>query len=73
MDTPPLTCFKRLQSRNQVGDEAVTLEYLELLDKNYKEVYHQMKANKDYYHLNYKSDYSIEQLLKALNRQVKCR
>ena len=32
-----------------------------------------MKANKDYYHLNYKSDYSIEQLLKALDRQVKCR
>ena len=73
MSTPVTTCFQRLQTRNQVGDHAVSLEYLKLLDKNYKQVYDQMKINKHYNCLYYNSveahknpDFYIDKLLNSL-------
>ena len=49
------TCFQRLQTRNQVGDHGVSLEYLKLLDKNYNEVYTQMEVNENYRCIYYNS------------------
>ena len=73
MSTPVTTCFQRLKTRNQVGDQAVSLEYLKLLDKNYKQVYDQMKINKHYNCLYYNSveahkkpDFYIDKLLNSL-------
>jgi deoxyadenosine/deoxycytidine kinase len=36
IDTPPQVCFDRLESRRQVGDNAITLDYIKKIDRYYK-------------------------------------
>jgi deoxyadenosine/deoxycytidine kinase len=36
INTPPQMCFDRLESRRQVGDNAITLEYIKKIDRYYK-------------------------------------
>ena len=48
MNASASTCFNRLQSRKQVGDGGITLNYLELLDKNYMGIYEQVSKNPFY-------------------------
>jgi deoxyadenosine/deoxycytidine kinase len=36
IDTPPNICFDRLESRRQVGDNAITLDYIKKIDRYYK-------------------------------------
>jgi deoxyadenosine/deoxycytidine kinase len=36
IDTPPQICFDRLESRKQVGDNAITLDYIKKIDRYYK-------------------------------------
>ena len=48
MNASASTCFNRLQSRKQVGDEGVSLNYLKLLDKNYMGIYAQVSKNPFY-------------------------
>lgn len=48
MNASASTCFNRLQSRKQVGDEGISLDYLKLLDKNYTGIYAQVSKNPFY-------------------------
>jgi deoxyadenosine/deoxycytidine kinase len=36
INTPPQMCFDRLETRRQVGDNAITLEYIKKIDRYYK-------------------------------------
>lgn len=36
IDTPPKTCFDRLESRKQTGDSAISLDYIQKIDRYYK-------------------------------------
>jgi len=36
IDTPPQVCFDRLEARRQVGDNAITLDYIKKIDRYYK-------------------------------------
>lgn len=70
MATPVSTCFSRLKLRNQVGDHAVSLDYLSLLDESYQQTYSQLEKNNHYSYLNYQPSDSIETFLKALDKKV---
>lgn len=39
LDVPPIECLKHIKKRRQVGDDFVTLEYLEKLDEMYKKMH----------------------------------
>lgn len=39
LDKPPEICMKHIQNRNQAGDSGVTMELLQELDENYKELW----------------------------------
>ena len=67
----PLTCFNRLKIRKQVGDEAITLSYLEHLDDNYKGVYEQMSSNPFYRSIDLCENESPEQCLERVLKGIK--
>ena len=70
MNTSASTCFNRLQTRKQVGDEGVSLNYLELLNKNYTGIYTQVSKNPFYRCINLcekeSPELSIERILMGI-------
>lgn len=66
MDTPVTTCFERIQKRGQVGDNGVTFDYLELLNRSYSSVYSSLRGNPNYFYIKQKPEHSVNDLLNLL-------